>query len=255
MGKCWIGTSGWTYRSWLGPFYPENLKSGDLLIYYARRFNTVEVNSTFQRFPPVPLVKGWTRKSPDNFLFSVKAPRQFTHLKKLNVSDPEFGERFRIFVDRLSFLGGKLGPVLFQLPPKFPKDLNLLENFLKFLPSSHQFAVEFRHTDWYCDEVYEVMKKHKIATAVVIAPDMPFIPAATASFAYFRFHGSSRWQNYHYGIDELRDAALKMHRVGRDLKNIYAYFDNDAEGSAVENARTFSDIFYAISDVDSQGEF
>ncbi|MCL5056254.1 MAG: DUF72 domain-containing protein [Firmicutes bacterium] len=251
MGKCWIGTSGWTYRSWMGTFYPKNLKSGDLLIYYTRRFNTVEVNSTFQHFPLIPFVKSWMRKSPENFLFSIKAPRQFTHLKKLNVADPEFVERFGVFLQRIDLLNGKLGPILFELPPKFQGDLELLENFLKFLPPGYQFAVEFRHTDWYCDKVYDLMRKYGVGTAVVSAPDIPFVPVATAQFAYFRFHGAARWYDYHYGIDELRDAALKMHQVGKDLKDIYAYFDNDAGGAAIDNAKTLSDVFQAVSDVNS----
>lgn len=251
MEKWLVGTSGWTYRTWVGSFYPETLKASDLLPYYSHRFNTVEVNTTFYRFPPTPLVKGWIRKSPDDFVFSVKASRYFTHLKKLNADDPMFRKRFEDFLVRLSIMEKKLGPILFQLPPNLQKDTRLLESFLSFLPKTHKYVMEFRHAEWFHPEVYELLKRHEVALAVVSAPGIPYVPIETAPFAYFRLHGASSWYNYHYSYDELKDVAMKMVEMGNspNIQEVYAYFDNDVEGYAIENARMLVEILQTISPV------
>ena len=243
-----VGTSGWTYRAWAGIFYPETLKSSDLLAYYSHRFNTVEVNTTFYRFPPAPLVKGWIRKSPDDFVFSVKSSRFFTHLKRLNVADPDFQKRFGDFLERLSVLEKKLGPILFQLPPHFTKNLSVLENFLAFLPSDHSFVVEFRHVGWFDDEVYALLKKYHVALAVVSAPGIPYVPMVTSSLAYFRLHGADSWYNYRYSYDELKDVAQKALQLGDlpGVKDVFLYFDNDVSGYAIENAKSLTEIFRAL---------
>lgn len=244
-----VGTSGWTYRSWAGIFYPETLKSSDLLPYYSHRFNTVEVNTTFYRFPPPPLVKGWLRKSPPDFVFSVKSSRYFTHLKRLNTSDETFQKRFSDFLERLNPLGPKLGPLLFQLPPHFSKNIHLLEKFVAFLPKSHSFVIEFRHDNWFDQEVYDLLKQYQIAIAIVSAPGIPYVPKVTSSIAYFRLHGASSWYNYRYSYDELKDVALKAVQLGEnpEVREIYVYFDNDVSGYAIENAKSLTEIFTALS--------
>jgi len=249
MAKGLIGTSGWTYRSWVGSFYPDTLKASDLLPYYSHRFNTTEINTTFYRFPSLALVKGWDRKSPPGFVFSVKAPRYFTHLKKLNVGDEVFRKRFSDFLERLTPLEGKLGPILFQLPPNFSKKLDVLSAFLAFLPTSFSYVIEFRHAEWFDEKVYDLLRKRGVGMTIVSAPGIPYIPMATSRFAYFRLHGAASWYNYHYSYDELKDVAMKMIELGQSpsVKEIYVYFDNDAEGFAVENAKTLSEIFGTLS--------
>lgn len=254
MAKALIGTSGWTYRSWAGSFYPETLRPSDLLPYYSHRFPTVEVNTTFYRFPSTALVKGWERKSPPGFVFSVKAPRYFTHLKKLNVNDDDFRSRFSDFLERLTPLEKKLGPILFQLPPNLSNDLERLKNFLAFLPSVFSYAVEFRHASFFEERVYELLRKRGVAITIVSAPGIPYVPMTTAGFAYFRLHGASSWYNYHYSYDELKDVAAKMIEIGPAVKKIYVYFDNDAEGFAVENARSLSEIYETLSAAPRQKE-
>jgi uncharacterized protein YecE (DUF72 family) len=249
-----VGTSGWICKDWVGSFYPETLKASDLLPYYSHRFNTVEVNTTFYRFPPTPLVKGWIRKSPEDFLFSIKASRYFTHLKRLRVNDTEFQKRFEDFLTRLAPMGKKLGPILFQLPPHFEMNFENLEPFLAFLPQTHRFVIEFRNTDWFQPETYSLLRKYRVAMAIVSAPGLPYVPIVTSTFAYFRLHGASQWYNYHYSFDELKDVALKMVEFGKqnDVEEVFAYFDNDVEGHAIENARMLNEILQTISPISSQ---
>lgn len=247
MTRVFVGTSGWTYSEWRGVFYPPLLKQRDLLGYYAGRFPTVEINTTFYRVPSRTLVEGWERRTPEDFLFSVKAPRLLTHMKRLKVSDPVFSSRFQDFLSRIAPLQGKKGAVLFQLPPHMKADLTLLEEFLHFLGKG-SWAIEFRHGSWFQDSAYSLARKYGVAVVVVGAPEIPFIPVATAPVAYVRLHGTTAWYDYRYSFDELRDIALQIQKMASSgsPEMILCYFDNDPRGYAVENAATLLQIVRQI---------
>src|SRR5882672_5790905 len=148
------GTSGFSYKEWLGHFYPEKLPAAEMLRYYAGRFSTVEINNTFYRMPAETMLARWSEEVPENFSFTLKAPRRITHEKRLREAEPDVTE----FLRRAGALGDKLGVVLFQLPPFLKKDLPRLRDFLAVLPSGRRVAFEFRNESWQDDEVYEALR-------------------------------------------------------------------------------------------------
>jgi uncharacterized protein YecE (DUF72 family) len=196
-----VGTSGFSYKEWLGTFYPEKTKAADMLAYYAARLPVVELNNTFYRMPNAALIKGWAEKVPDSFRFVLKAPRSITHIRRL-VDCAEPLERFTTVA---SGLGEKLGPVLFQLPPQFRKDLTRLQSFLASLPPTLRAAFEFRHASWADPEVYDALRAARVALCpsdVDDAPPPELIP--TAPFAYLRLRRSD------YSDEEIRDWAARI---------------------------------------------
>jgi uncharacterized protein YecE (DUF72 family) len=196
-----VGTSGFSYKEWLGIFYPEKTKAADMLAYYASMLPVVELNNTFYRMPNAALVKGWSERVPDSFRFVLKAPRSITHIRKLN----DCAEPLKQFTEVASGLGDKLGPLLFQLPPQFRKDLPRLEGFLALLPPSVRAAFEFRHASWADPDVYAALRASNVALCpsdVDDAPPPELIP--TASFAYLRLRRSD------YSDTEIRDWAGRI---------------------------------------------
>lgn len=232
MPEIRIGTSGWSYKHWKNVFYPKKLPQKKWLDFYSQNFDTVEVNSTFYRLPPESYFKNWSGQVPDNFIFTVKASRYITHIKRLSIEM----EPLDRLLKRARFLGHKLGPVLFQLPPAMKFDYELLNNFILSLPKSMRFVFEFRHNSWFNDKIYELLAKHNVALCFASAPKFPFIEKITADFIFMRMHGSKVLYGSSYSNEELKDWAEKIFKWNNDGFDCYVYFNNDAFAYAVKNA-------------------
>jgi uncharacterized protein YecE (DUF72 family) len=234
VSRIHVGTSGWTYDDWSGPFYPEEVRGADRLSFYAERFDTVEVNATFYRLPFRGMITGWNRRLPESFHLVVKGPRSVTHLKKLRDCE----RALTAFLDRVAELR-TLKVILWQLPPTLHKDLERLDEFLSGLPESVRHAVEFRHESWWDGEVAEVLSRRRAAFVAVSHPRLPDRLIPTADLLYLRFHGlGPRLYDYDYSAEELRSwvEKLKPHLRGREL---YAFFNNDIGARAPANAASF----------------
>jgi uncharacterized protein YecE (DUF72 family) len=228
-----IGCSGWNYRDWRGAFYPERLPARRWLEAYAERFDTVEVNTTFYRLPTRDAVARWVEQTPPDFLFTVKASRYLTHMKRL--ADMERGvERLYAGIAPL-VRSPKLGPVLWQLPERMKADVPLLESALDRLPPGRH-AFEFRHPSWFSDEVLELLRFHHVALVIAHHPERPWQPLElTADWTFLRFHYGARGRRGNYSETELREWAEHVRGLARRAE-VFAYFNNDWEGFAVRNA-------------------
>ena len=231
-----LGTSGWSYKEWVGPFYSRMDKS--MLRAYAKIFGTAEINSTFYRYPSKGTVMGWARYSPEGFVYSAKLPRLITHDKKLGLGEDVQAdlERFTELMEPLS-LSGKLGCILIQLPPKFSYNPDGLENFFKILPTHMRFAVEFRNLSWMRAETWKLLKKHRVAYTIVDEPLLPADIQITSDIAYFRWHGHGTrpWYNYRYTRQELKPWIPEVEKAANKVQRVYGYFNNHYHGYAVEN--------------------
>ncbi|WP_348822884.1 DUF72 domain-containing protein [Flavobacterium aestuarii] len=227
-----IGTSGWSYKHWRNKFYPQNLKIKDQFGYYAKKFTTVEINSTFYGVPSDETIINWGKKVPEDFVYVIKANRFITHLKKLRNPD----EILLPFLHKMKLLGNKLGLILFQLPPSLNADLKLLEKFLQKLPLHQRFAFEFRHSSWYADDVYDLLRKYNAAFCIyeLAGHISPLI--TTADFVYLRLHGptANKYQGS-YSDEALRKWAEQC-KTWLKSDDVFVYFDNDEEGYAAFNA-------------------
>jgi len=234
MARAYIGTSGFSYGHWSGTFYPDNLPQDELLGFYARHFDTVELNTTFYRLPFKNMVSGWYRRSPDNFVFALKGSRYITHRLKLK----EIAGPLATFLDRAAILREKCGPILWQLPPQLNPDPARLESFLQQLPRSMRHAIEFRNDAWLTGDIFALLEKYQAAYCIVSAPEMACVPEITAPFVYIRMHGiSGGWYSYNYSPDDLAWWAEKIRGFLRKKLDVYCYFNNDACGYAPANAR------------------
>lgn len=241
MPELRIGCSGWNYASWRGTFYPPALPSSRWLAYYAERFDTVEANFTFYRLPEPATFGVWRRATPPHFLMAVKASRYLTHLKRLR--DPE--EPLQRLFRHARALGPRLGPVLYQLPGHFHQDVLRLAHFLKSLPRRVpngggtrvlRHVMEFRHSSWYASETFALLAEHGVALCLHDKADSPVDIADSGPFLYIRFHGTSG--NYHgsYGDGALRQWARRIAAEWLSGKDVFAYFNNDPDAVATENA-------------------
>ena len=234
-----VGTSGWSYNEWAGVFYPST--STNKLSFYSNVFDTAEVDSTFYAYPSKGLVFGWARYTPEKFVFSVKLPRLITHDKKLDLSKGVEADLVR-FLSLMKPLisGGKLGPVLIQLPPSFSfqSDYENLKGFLSQAPEDVKFAVEFRHPSWLREDVWSMLRGKNVANVIVDEPLLPPDLIVTADFAFVRWHGrgSRPWYNYRYSDKELEAWVPKVEEVRSRVKTTYGYFNNHFHGFAVENS-------------------
>lgn len=222
-GRARIGTSGWIYASWRGPFYPSDLRLKDRFAYYASRFDTAEINATFYRLPTQAAVAAWREAAPPGFVFAWKASRFITQAKKLK--DPE-GPLERVYAPMLG-LGDKLGPALFQLPPQMRLNLPRLEAFLALLPKDRRHTVEFRHKSWYADAVFELLQRHDVAFCISDHHDAPAPCETTANFVYWRGHGPGGRYHGSYSDRELAALADRIGAWRAEGRDVYAYFDND----------------------------
>ena len=227
-----IGCSGWNYADWRGLVYPRGLPPSRWLVHYATLFDTVEVNSTFYRLASRDAVATWLEQTPPDFLFALKASRFLTHMKRL--TDMEQGvERF---YERIEPLLGtpKLGPVLWQLPERFPRDDDRLAGALERLPPGRH-CFEFRHASWFNPEVYALLRRHDVALAIGDHPTRPFQSyEMTASWTFVRFHWGARGRRGNYSDRELEEWSRRIARWRRKVE-VLAYFNNDWEGFAIRN--------------------
>jgi uncharacterized protein YecE (DUF72 family) len=178
----WIGTSGFQYPEWKGPFYPEDLPASKMLAFYAERFATTEVNYSFRRIPSPKTIQNWWEGTPERFKFSLKAPQKVTHFAKLK----NCGDTMRYFCQVITDLEAKLGPVLFQLPPNFKKDTAVLGAFLEDVPAGLRAAFEFRHPSWFDEEVFAILNGKNIALCLAESADLSTPVVATADYGYLR---------------------------------------------------------------------
>jgi uncharacterized protein YecE (DUF72 family) len=236
-----IGTSGWHYNHWRGPFYPEKFPAAKMLDYYTRHFDTVELNNTFYRLPPDAAVENWRESTPRDFCFALKGSRFITHMKKLK--DPAPG--IEKFMERADLLQKKLGPIVFQLPPWWELNLKRLEEFLEALPKRHRYAFELRNETWRTDEVYRVLRRHNAAFCIYELAGYRTEFTLTADFTYVRLHGPAGAYAGSYDRSKLREWAERIQAWKEELRAVYLYFDNDQAGFAVENARTLREMVVA----------
>ena len=232
-GGVWIGTSGWVYKEWAGNFYPKGWPKKDEFGYYVRHFPTVEINATFYRLPTLKMVRGWHDRAPKGFLFAVKGSRFLTHIKRLK----DAGAGLRKYFRRITPLKEHLGPILWQLPPNFHKDLPRLEKFLKKVPKEFQHAVEFRHPSWIDDETFSLLRKYRAAQVWLSSQAMPMNFTVTADFIYLRFHGLKNGAAHNYTEAELKPWSNELLKNARKGKSAFVYFNNDWNTRAPLNAK------------------
>jgi len=229
-----VGTSGWHYAHWRGPFYPEALPSARMLEFYAGRLRTVEINNSFYHLPAKETFRQWKEHTPADFVFAVKASRYITHMKKLKDS----AESVTRFLSHAEELGAKLGPILFQLPPHWGRDAGRLAKFLEALPRHHRYAFECRDASWFHPEIYGLLRQYNAAFCVFDLAAMESPRLMTADFAYVRLHGPAA-QKYsgcytHSQLSGwLRSASDWLTQGARE---VFVYFDNDQAAYAARNA-------------------
>ena len=272
MSNIFIGTSGWVYPDWQGKFYPSNLIQKKWLEVYAQNFQTVEINSTFYHSMRPTTFEKWAKAVPSNFIFAVKASRFITHIKRLK--DPR--EPLSRFMEAVLSLDKKLGPALFQMPPRFKADEERLESFLSTVHglqstvvgrrkktatqlhsrsvhgsseahsgSEIRLAFEFRDLSWFNESIYKILKKYN--AALVITESGGYWPSSevvTADFTYLRFHGEGGSYASKYTDGELNDWVAKIKKWQKAGIGVYAYFNNDVAAFAIENAKTLISLLY-----------
>lgn len=234
MPEYYVGTSGWHYEDWRGLFYPKELARSKWLELYAQHFATVELNNSFYRLPSEKAFVNWREASPKGFIFAVKVSRFMTHIKRLK----DVEEPLQNFLKRADLLKDKLGPLLYQLPPNMKRNDDRLEAFLAVLPGRYRHVFEFRHESWFDDGVFDTLKRYNAGWCVFDMPDFASPVVATADFAYVRFHGSGGLYCSNYSDKELANWTKKIVDLGKNLKSVYVYFNNDVAGYALDNART-----------------
>lgn len=231
-----LGTSGWSYREWEGHFYRKGEKRK--LRAYSRVFKTVEIDSTFYRYPSKGIVMGWLRYSPSDFVFAAKLPKVITHDKKLGLKeDVKADLEAYLELIRPLQLGGKLACLLIQLPPKYSYNPESLESFFELLDPLFKYAVEFRNLSWMRDETWSLLKEYRVAYTNVDEPLLPPEVHLTTDFTYFRWHGrgESPWFDYLYEKAELDEWVPKVEEAAKNVKKVYGYFNNHFHGYAPEN--------------------
>ena len=231
--KIHIGTSGWNYKHWRGPFYPTDLPQKEWLEFYCRQLQSVEINNSFYKLPEVKTLKTWFDIVPSNFIYTLKANRYITHMKKLN--EPE--KPVANLHSRTDVLKDKLGAILFQLPPQWHFNEQRLSAFLNTLSANYHYSFEFRDDSWWNDKTYQMLKKHNAAFCIFELAGQQSPKEITADFIYIRLHGPDK-EAYQGEYDDktLAGWAGAIHAWHDKEKEIYCYFDNDQNGFAVKNA-------------------
>ncbi len=234
-----VGTSGWHYKHWEGPFYPDGLGKESWLEHYQDHLSTVEVNNTFYQLPSEKTLYNWREGVAEDFVFSVKASRYITHMKKLK--EPE--EPLDTFLGRIAVLGRRLGPILFQLPPNWHYDGPRLASFVEALPSGQRYAFELRDPDWLNDEAYRILEDHGAALCIYDFHGRQSPKRVTADFVYVRLHGPYGPYRGKYDTQTLAGWAGAFSAWLAQGKDVYCYFDNDEAGYAVQNALELQAMF------------
>lgn len=233
-----IGTSGWYYDHWKKRFYPEHLPKSKWFPYYADHFDTVEINNTFYHLPKAQTLKNWHAQAPNNFLYTVKANRYITHIKRLKDTKDEVAR----FFERVNLLKDHLGPILYQLPPSLHKDLDLLAAFIKLLPKKRLAVFEFRHKTWYTDDTFELLDKSNAAFCIHDLDHLATPRTITAETIYIRFHGTTGKYSGNYSGKILADWAKWIKSQLPQVTAAYAYFNNDISAHAIKNAATLKKL-------------
>ena len=237
--KIFIGTSGWHYKHWVGNFYPAGATSKDFTPYYLRNFRTVEINNSFYKLPSFETFANWRASMPADFVFSVKASRFITHMKKLK--DPQ--QSTIRFFENVRGLAEKTGPILFQLPPAWKVNIERLEGLLKILPPEYRYTFEFRDPSWYTAEIYGLLRQFNAAFCIYELAGHLSPLEITADFLYLRLHGPTV-QKYegNYSEETLGFWAEKLLHWHAQNKDVFVYFDNDQAGYAAFNARRLQEM-------------
>ncbi len=239
MGEAqfFAGTSGYQYDHWVGPFYPEDLPRDQWFDYYARRFDSVEINNTFYGLPDRETFEDWRDRAPEGFTYVLKYSRYGSHLKKLK--DPQ--EHVSTFLEHSEPLHELMGPILVQLPPNWHADRGRIEAFLEVAPPRFRWAVEFRDPDWLRDRIYGILREHN--AALVIHDMIENHPRViTADWVYLRYHGGRRGE---YTYQKMAAEAARVKGYLSEGFDVYAFFNNDAHGWAIENVRQLIDYVNA----------
>jgi uncharacterized protein YecE (DUF72 family) len=241
--EIFIGCSGFYYKDWKSRFYPEKLPQNQWLQYYSTHFNTVEINNTFYSYPKEKIIQQWADKTPEDFSFSIKGHRFFSHLKRLDMDDATLG-KLDEFQSTIHILSDKLGCVLWQLPGSFSVDISRFEIFCKSLDHRMRHVVEFRHLSWFNESIYDLMRQYAVSYCMLSAPkDLPETILATTRTAYLRFHGKSTWYNYLYSHEELLVWKERLKQL-ENLDRLYVFFNNDTHAYAIRNATTLKELYH-----------
>jgi uncharacterized protein YecE (DUF72 family) len=243
-----IGTSGWSYASWRGPFFPTEVMVKHHLQYYATQFATAELNGVFYRTPSLETVREWRRQTPDDFIFAWKASKFITHWKRLSDNSRN---SLALIEERLKLLGPKAGPVLFQLPPQFEANRDRLRAFLRLLPKQRRYAFEFRHRSWYAKEILDLLRANDIALCISDHRDAPSPWAVTARHVYLRGHGPGGAYKDQYSDRALRDWARSIASWRRQGRDVFVYFDNDQKSAAPADALRLATLLKTIFKVET----
>jgi uncharacterized protein YecE (DUF72 family) len=210
------GTSGFAFKEWKGSFYPADLKDDAMLGFYSGKFPAVEINNTFYRLPKENVLQDWASQVPEPFTFAIKASQRITHFARLK---PECASAVEFLLKNTASLGGRLGPILFQLPPNLKKDIPRLTAFLELLPPDRRYTIEFREPSWFDDETYELLQSRDIAMCIIEQPDFASPHVATASWGYLRLH------RFDYSSEMLAEWASRI--GGQSWNDAYVFFKHD----------------------------
>lgn len=233
MARLLIGTSGWHYDSWRGPFFPAGLPIKSQLQYYASQFETAELNGVFYRTPSRSAVQSWNEQTGSDFVFAWKASKFITHWKRLSANSVNSLE---LLETRLSLLGDKAGPILFQLPPNFQADADRLASFLKLLSPKRRYSFEFRHPSWHATPILRLLANENISLCISDHHDAPAPWKRTADFVYVRGHGPGGRYKGHYSATTLKTWANRIKTWKIRGYDVYVFFDNDQKSAAPGDA-------------------
>ena len=227
-----IGTSGWNYKHWQVVFYPLDIDEGQWLPYYAQVFESVEINTTFYHLPQEVTFANWKHAVAADFIFAVKASRYITHMKNLKDGDKTVPK----FMYAASRLEEKLGPILFQFPPRWQKNTARLKDFISGLDKKFNYAFEFRHKSWYAEDVYKILRKNCCAIVLHDHAEASSPIISTIGWTYIRLHGPQGCYQGKYSNEMLQAWKQKIETLGR-LERAYIYFNNDFQANAIDNAQ------------------
>jgi uncharacterized protein YecE (DUF72 family) len=238
MVKWRIGCSGYHYPEWKGLFYPEGMAKSKWFDFYCQHFNTIELNVTFYRFPRVEFLRNWYTRSPADFTFTVKAPRLITHFKKLKEAQKYLSDFYTAVREGLK---EKAACVLFQFPANFHFEEERLDRITSLLDKSFRNVVEFRHAGWWQEKVFHLLKQNNIIFSGMSHPSLPETVVQTSDLVYYRFHGVPHLYTSRYELPQLDRVVHEIQGL-EGVEEGYLYFNNTAEGSAIENARQLQEI-------------
>ena len=235
--KLWVGTSGYNYPEWKGTFYPQKMPASKMLSFYAQHFATVEINYTFYRTPNEKILSGWSRETPPDFKLTLKAPKRITHIARLR----ECADLLAYFLKTAATLGPKLGAILFQLPPYFRKDLEVLDGFLQLLPQGTCAAFEFRHASWMDPEVFARLRARDIALCIADSEKFSTPVEITAGYGYFRLRDEG------YKPEDLARWAQVIRERAAHCSDVFVYFKHEESGIGPQFAKILLEALAAAN--------